>query len=217
MAQDIRDAGGEAFALQADVADSRSLGEAADRALQKRGTVAILVNCAGTNHFSMPTEYTAEQWERLLAVNLAGQWHCCQAVMPEMMKKRGGKILNIGSAAAILAIPKAAPYIIAKHGVVGLTRALAVDLGPYNINVNCICPATVVTPLLKEATNQAFVEGMIKNIPMGRLGGIFLCSRAVIPSMVSRKRGVIVCLSSISAKEGNANMAPYSVSKAGIL
>lgn len=170
VTSEIDELGGQAFALEADVADYQRVTEAAGKALQESGTVDILVNCAGTNHFSMPNEYSMEQWQRLLSVNLTGQWHCCQAVMPGMMKKRSGKILNIGSAASMLAIPKAAPYSIAKHGVVGLTRALAVDLGPYNINVNCICPATVVTPLLKEATNQAFIDGMIKSIPMGRLG-----------------------------------------------
>ena len=170
VAEGIDGFGGSAFALEADVADYQKVAEATGRTLQERGTVDILVNCAGTNHFSLPNEYTTEDWERLLSVNLSGQWHCCRAVMPEMMKRRSGKILNIGFGGFCAGYSQAAPYSIAKHGVVGLTRALAVDLGPYNINVNCLCPATVDTPLLREATNQAFVDGMIKSIPMGRLG-----------------------------------------------
>jgi NAD(P)-dependent dehydrogenase (short-subunit alcohol dehydrogenase family) len=87
-----------------------------------------------------------------------------------MIKKRSGKIINVGSAAAILAIPQALPYVVAKHAIVGLTRALAVDLGPYNINVNCICPGPVQTPLLDQATTASFRAEITKTIPLNRLG-----------------------------------------------
>ena len=180
VVEEIEEIGGEAIVLEVDVVDSAAVKEEVGRASQRFGTVDILVNCAGLNRFSLPNEYPVEEWESLLAVNLGGQWNCCQAVMPDMMEKRSGKIVNMGSAAGMLAIPRAAPYSIAKHGVIGLTRALAVDLGPYNINVNCICPATVVTPLLKKVTSPAFAEGMIKSIPLGRLGEISEIAQAAL-------------------------------------
>jgi len=177
---EIEALGSRAMAHEADVTDYERVTEAVTSTVDQLGSADILVNCAGLNRFAVPHEYPVEEFERLLSINLGGQWNCCHAVMPEMMKQRSGKIINIGSAAAVLAIPKAAPYSIAKHGVIGLTRALAVDLGPHNINVNCICPATVVTPLLKQATNQAFVEGMINAIPMGRLGEISDIAQAAL-------------------------------------
>lgn len=160
VAQSIQIQGGQAIFQKVDVCDHKAVTETVATIMERLGTIDILVNCAGFNSFSAPTDVTAEQWAKLLAINLDGPWNFCRAVMPELMKKRSGKIINIGSAAGVLGIPKAIPYSVAKHGVVGLTRALAVDLGPYNINVNCICPATVQTPLAEATLNPVFFAEM---------------------------------------------------------
>ena len=89
-----------------------------------------------------------------------------------MTKNRSGKIINIGSGLGILGGPRSAAYSSAKHGLIGLTRSLAVDLGPSNINVNCICPSTIDTPLSRQTTTPEFREAMIRRLPLGRLGKV---------------------------------------------
>lgn len=177
---------GEALVLEVDICDHKRVHAAAARVVEVFGTIDILVNCAGFNQFVAVEDITHELWEKIRAINLDGSWNFASAVLPVMMKKRSGKIINIGSAAAVKAIPKALPYVVSKHAVVGLTRALAVDLGPYNINVNCICPGPVQTPLLDQSTSAAFQRQIATTIPLGRLGkpsdiaqaAIFLASPA---------------------------------------
>src|SRR5262249_45553347 len=128
-------AGTGALAVSADVTDFDRAQAATASALDQFGTIDILVNCAGWNQFRSVENYTLDYWQKIRAVNLDGQWNFCTAVMPTMMKQRSGKIINISSAAGYLGVPNAAPYSTSKLGVIGLTRALAVDLGPHNINV----------------------------------------------------------------------------------
>ena len=180
VAREIEQLDGKVVVSETDVTDGEGVKAEVEEIVQRLGTVDILVNCAGWNHFVQPEDYTMELWQKIRSINLDGMWNTCHAVMPEMMRKRSGKIINIGSAAAVRAIPQAASYSIAKHGVVGLTRALAVDLGANNINVNCICPATIETPLLAEASSPAFKEGMLKSIPMGRLGRLSDIAKAAL-------------------------------------
>jgi NAD(P)-dependent dehydrogenase (short-subunit alcohol dehydrogenase family) len=166
----IEASGGTALHLHVDIRDHQKVHESVANVLSVFGTVDVLVNCAGFNQFVGLDQVTPELWERIRSINLEGSWNFCSAVVGPMMQKRAGKIINVGSAAAILAIPKALPYVVAKHAVVGLTRALAVDLGPYNINVNCICPGPVQTPLLSQSATTVFQREIVKTIPLARLG-----------------------------------------------
>jgi NAD(P)-dependent dehydrogenase (short-subunit alcohol dehydrogenase family) len=162
--------GGQARLLHVDIRDHQKVKAVVATTLEASRTIDILVNCAGFNTFLAPEEVTPDAWEKLRSINLDGCWNFCSAVMDPMMKQRRGKIINIGSAAAIKAIPKALPYVVAKHGVIGLTRALAVDLGPYGINVNCICPGPIQTPLFDASVSPNFKESIRNNIPLDRLG-----------------------------------------------
>ena len=176
-------AGGVAIGVhttQFDIRDPERVTETVAQTVAQFGTVDILVNCAGWNMFQAVEEVTAEEWEKIRSVNLDGSWFFSQAVAPEMKKKRSGKIINVGSAAGILAIPKAAPYSIAKHAVVGLTRAFAVELGPHNITVNCVCPTSVDTPLLRESTTPAFRADITRRIPLRRLGKVSDMAKACL-------------------------------------
>jgi NAD(P)-dependent dehydrogenase (short-subunit alcohol dehydrogenase family) len=166
----IEACGAKACHVHVDIRDGQKVQDSVTEVLDRFGTVDILVNCAGFNQFVEVDQVPPELWEKVLSVNLEGSWNFCRAVMGQMIRKRSGKIINIGSAAAVLAIPKALPYVVAKHAVVGLTRALAVDLGPYNINVNCICPGPVQTPLLDQTTTPTFRAEITKTIPLNRLG-----------------------------------------------
>ena len=176
----IEEQGGKALALEVDVGNREQVFDAVTKTLDSLGTIDILVNCAGINMFNQPHEFSAEQWIKIRLVNLDGPWNVCQAVIPEMIKKQGGKIVNIGSGSALRATPSAAPYVMTKHGLAGLTKALAVDLGPHKINVNCICPASIDTPLLRQGTSQAYREAMINRLPLGRLGKISDITRAAL-------------------------------------
>lgn len=180
VAEAIGERDGRAVALEVDIRDPEKVAEAVAQTLAQLGTVNILVNCAGWNMFKAAEEMTAEEWEKIRSVNLDGSWYFCQAVASEMKKAGGGKIVNIGSAAGILAIPKAAPYSIAKHAIVGLTRTFAVELGPHNINVNCVCPTSVDTPLLRESTTAEFRAEMTRRIPLGRLGKVSDMAKACL-------------------------------------
>ena len=180
LAKKIEELGTRAIALEVDVCDHNQVSKAATKTIENLGTIDILVNCAGWNNMKPVYEYTVEEWEKIRSINLDAPWHFCQAVIPEMMKKKSGKIVNIGSGSSLRAIPNAAAYAAAKHGLAGLTKALAVDLGPYNINVNCICPASVNTPLLQNSTTLAFQQAMANRLPLGRIGEVCDIAKATL-------------------------------------
>lgn len=166
----ISDAEGVATYLRVDIRDCGQVQRSVDEAVGKFGTIDILVNSAGFNAFANIEDVTAEMWQNIRSINLDGAFYFSRAAMAPMMRQRRGKIINIGSAAAIKALPKALPYVASKHGLVGLTRALAVDLAPHNINVNCICPGPIQTPLLEQQTTKVFQDSIRNAIPLGRLG-----------------------------------------------
>jgi NAD(P)-dependent dehydrogenase (short-subunit alcohol dehydrogenase family) len=164
----ITAAGGEATSFALDVTDHAKVDQLVHFTLDKFGRIDVLFNCVGYNLFKPLEDISPEFWNQLMNVNLNGVWYCCQAVAEEMKRNRSGRIINVGSGAGIMGIPKSPYYVAAKHGIVGLTKALAIDLGPYNINVNCICPGTFVSPLLERAVSKMWMEDMFKRTPLGR-------------------------------------------------
>ena len=136
------------------------------------GTTGLntLVNCVGTNRFIEADEVTFDDWHEHIAVNLTGAWHLVAGFLPHLVDAQNGTIVFISSVAGISGIPKAAPYVSAKHGIIGLTRALAVDLGPRGTTVNAICPGVIGTPLLLRATTQTFRDQALERTPLRRLG-----------------------------------------------
>jgi NAD(P)-dependent dehydrogenase (short-subunit alcohol dehydrogenase family) len=170
VAEKIRKSGGQASPFEVNVSDAKLVALTVSRILEAFGTVDILANCAGINQFKPVYEFSTEEWETIRSVNLDGPWHFSRAVMSIMMEKKCGKIINIASTAGLRATPHASPYSTAKHGLIGLTRTMAVDLGSFGINVNCICPASVESPLLQKSTSQAYRQKMKDRLPLGRLG-----------------------------------------------
>lgn len=163
-------ADGRVRAYHVDVTDHPMVLAAVGAAAADFGGISAVVNCAGFNRFASPESISPDQWRRILAINLDGPWNVCSAALPELKRHGSGRIVNISSAAGLLGIPKAAHYTSAKHGVIGLTRALAVDLGPDNITVNCICPGTTLTPLVEAASTESFKTEAARRMPLGRLG-----------------------------------------------
>jgi NAD(P)-dependent dehydrogenase (short-subunit alcohol dehydrogenase family) len=161
---------GSVRAYGVDVTDPANVTEAVAAVVRDFGGVAAVVNCAGINRFAAPEDIAPDEWRRILAINLDGPWNVCHATFAELKRRDAGRIVNVASVAGLLGIPRAAHYTSAKHGLVGLTRALAVDLGPYNVTVNCICPGTTLTPLVESATSTTFKIEAARRMPLGRLG-----------------------------------------------
>jgi len=180
IAQELTSSGQQASAYHVDASSRSSIVEGLGKAVEDSGPVEILLYTAGMSRFFAAEEVEPEFWDKALAINLSGAWHAAQTVMPAMMQSKHGKIVFIGSAAGISAIPKGLPYSSAKHGLIGLTRNLATDLGPYQINVNCICPSTIDTPMLREATKPTFRDQIRDRIPMGRLGTLDDTTNAIL-------------------------------------
>ena len=151
-AGEIQSAGGTVLALKTDVTSETETGEMARKTIERFGRIDILVNNAAlfgnlsmTNFIRPFEQISAEDWDRLMAVNLKGIFLCCKAVVPYMKKQGQGKIVNIASTVAYTGSPSFLHYTTSKGGVVSLTRGLARSLGEFNINVNAVAPGLVLT------------------------------------------------------------------------
>ena len=180
VCDEISQGGGNALAVETNVTDPASVGAAVGQVLNRYQTIDILINCVGWNQLKPVEEYTTEDWEVIRSLNLDGPWHMSQAVLPTLINNRSGKIVNIASGSGILAQPHMAAYGSAKHGLIGMTKTFAVDLARYQINVNCICPATIATPLVMECTTEAYRSFQIERIPLGRLGHVSDIAKAAL-------------------------------------
>jgi NAD(P)-dependent dehydrogenase (short-subunit alcohol dehydrogenase family) len=144
-AREIRDLGRRAVAVKADVADDIEVNQMVKRVVAELGGIDILVNNAGFGHPILVEDMTAAQWRRTIAVNLDGTFFCSRAVIPVMKRRGGGRIINIASPAGkSMTVNASAAYTSAKAGVLGLTRHLAFEVGPYKITVNSVCPGMIM-------------------------------------------------------------------------
>jgi len=172
VAQEIVGQNQQALAIQADVSDYQQVTEMVDTVLQKYGRIDILVNNAGVlRRRRSIEEIDGEEWDLVMKVNVKGVFNCSKAVLRAMKQQRRGKIVNISSSAGRSTSELGgAHYTASKAAVLGLSRHLAREAAPYNINVNAICPGLIDTPMVRETTSQEELEAFRKTIPMGRLG-----------------------------------------------
>jgi NAD(P)-dependent dehydrogenase (short-subunit alcohol dehydrogenase family) len=141
----------QAFAVAADVADGAAVTAAVAQARDRFGPVRILINNAGQAASAPFLKTDPELWNRLLAVNLTGTYLCTRTVLPDMLQMNGGRIVNIASTAGLRGYNYVSAYTASKHGVVGLTRALALELATSGITVNAICPGYTDTDIVRDA------------------------------------------------------------------
>jgi 3-oxoacyl-[acyl-carrier protein] reductase len=155
-----------AFAV--DVADDASVERARDATIQSFGRIDILVNNAGIGGPTRPTwEYPLDAWRQVMSVNLDGPFRCCRAVVPHMIAKGYGRIVNIASIAGKEGNPRASAYSASKAGLIALTKSLGKELAAYDISVNCITPWSADTALLRQFSPD-FVAAMLAKVPRGR-------------------------------------------------
>ena len=164
-------AGARAHAVVADVSEAAAVAAAVADARRALGAVHILVCCAGIAGFAPLLEMTAAQWERMLAVHLTGTFTAAQAVLADMVAARWGRIVTISSVGGLRGGPNLTHYAAAKAGVIGFTKALALEVGMHGITANAVAPGLVDTPMLRGSGIPATVlEQSLRQIPVGRLG-----------------------------------------------
>jgi len=145
----INDANGSALFVETDVASFEAINQMVNKTINEFDLPDILINNAGINVFGEPLSMPDSEWKRAFSVDLDGVWFGCKAVLPHMLKKNKGSIVNVASVHGIQIIPNCFPYPVAKHGVIGLTKALAVDYASKGIKINSISPGYIDTPIVE--------------------------------------------------------------------
>ena len=173
-AEKIVAAGGDALGVQADVSDRAGIEAAVGEVVAALGPPTVLVNNAGLQGFKSFLKIDVETWQRVLDVNLTGTFHCCQVVIPHMVEAGWGRIVNISSSSAQGGQPLMTHYVSAKAGVIGLTKALALEFGPKGITVNTIPPGFIDTPMLRDSEAKGLlgdtVDAHAQRMPVRRAG-----------------------------------------------
>lgn len=170
VAKEIEAERGRSRAYQLDIVQPEEVAKVFAAASRELGALDILINASGVSQFKPAEEITADDLRRTVDINLIGVFLSCQEAGRLMIPRRSGKIVNFGSTAGIAGVPYMAHYTAAKHGVVGLTKALAVEWGKYNINVNCICPGATETPMFLATLPLEARQERVKRIPLQRFG-----------------------------------------------
>lgn len=166
-----------------DVADSAAVNRMADDVIAKFGRIDALVCCAGVAEQRLFCDISDEQWNRMIAVNLGGTFNCCRAVLPHMIRRKQGSIVTVSSIWGVTGGSCEVHYSAAKAGIIGLSRALAKEVGPSGIRVNCVAPGVIDTDMNAALTEQTLAD-LREETPLGRIGTpdeiaaaiAFLCS-----------------------------------------
>jgi 3-oxoacyl-[acyl-carrier protein] reductase len=165
----IEDAGGSAWGTRVNVASQQDVQDFFKKIAEECGRMDVLVNNAGVTIDGLLVRMKEEDWDRVLAINLKGAFHCIQAVAKIMMKQRAGRIINMASVVGVMGNAGQANYVASKAGLIGLTKTTARELAPRGITVNAVAPGFIDTPMTARLPEKV-KKAMLAQIPMGRLG-----------------------------------------------
>jgi len=185
----INQEGGEAIFIKCDVSNETDVKALVEETIKQFGKLDFAFNNAGIEGIPGPApECTRENWDKVIGINLTGAWLCMKYQIPVMLNQGKGVIINNASIAGLVGFQGTPAYVASKHGLVGLTKNLALDYAKPGIRVNAVCPGVIYTPMIERSTggDQKGIEQFTAAIPMGRLGQpmevaetvVFLCSDA---------------------------------------
>lgn len=178
LVSEIENAGGRALAVLGDIGDERESQAMVDAAVRQFGRLDILVNNAAAPQGldrNLIEEIPIEVFDEVLRINLRGAWLMCRAAVPAMRKQRWGRIINVSSMAGVIAAPRSTPYSASKAGIIGMTRALSMDVAAWGVTVNAICPGALATSrsilsMDPDLDVAAEIERRGRGLPVGRYG-----------------------------------------------
>ena len=169
----IKTAGGESIFIKCDVSNDADVQAMTKNVIEKFGGIDLAFNNAGIEGISAPThECTMENWDKTLNINLKGVWLCMKYQIPQMRKQGKGAIVNCSSVAGLIGIPYIPAYAASKHGLIGLTKAAALENSRKNIRINAVCPGVILTPMIDRYTggSKESLDQLTAAEPVGRAG-----------------------------------------------
>lgn len=169
----------EAFPVRGDVSSPADARRMADAVLSRWGQIDLLVNNAGIAQQKLFTDITEEEWDRMFAVDVKGLYSCCQAVVPHMVRRHAGSIVNISSIWGQVGASCEVHYSAAKAAVIGFTKALAKELGPSHIRVNCVAPGVIATEM-NAALDEDALSALREETPLGTIGRAEEVAQAIL-------------------------------------
>ena len=166
---EIRTNGGKAAAFGCDIADGEAVSAMIDDIRRRFGSVDILVNNAGIAQQKLFTDITPDEWRRMMAVHIDGAYHTCRAVLPDMIRNHRGCIVNVSSMWGQVGASCEVHYSTAKAALIGMTKALAKEVGPAGIRVNCVAPGVIATDMMA-GFDEETISALADETPLGRIG-----------------------------------------------
>lgn len=166
----IKNSGGSGMVFKADVSKRNEVDKMISTAVGKYGKIGVLVNNAGISQQKLFTDITQEDWSRMVNVNLGGVFNCCQSVLPHMIHEKSGKIINVSSVWGTVGASCEVHYSAVKAGIIGLSKALAKEVAPSGITVNCIAPGCIMTDMLTQDCDNDTIEQLKEDTPLGKIG-----------------------------------------------
>lgn len=181
VCDEIKKIGSDAIAVKCDVSKKRDVDAMVKKTIQKFKRIDILVNNAGVVLMKPFVQMTEKDWDFVLDINLKGVFLCTNAVAKQMVKQKGGKIISIASIAGEVGFMNTSAYCASKAGIINLTRELAMELSPHNINVNVVAPGVIATKMTEDMLkDKKTKEVLLANTPLGRVGNPEEIGKAVI-------------------------------------
>lgn len=165
----LKSTGCDAIAVRADVSNRRDVDEMVKTVCERYGSVDVLVNNAGIAQQKLFTDISEGEWDKMFDVNVKGTFNCCQAVLPYMIHKKKGKIVNVSSIWGICGASCEVHYSASKAAIIGMTKALAKEVGPSNIQVNCVAPGVIQTDM-NSALDDDTIKALRDETPLGVIG-----------------------------------------------